>query len=86
MPVNQLGRSTLTWSVSSVISSQQPAGSICEGHEALDSVRASVHVGDSDPTNYDGHGATWTDRDHYELRQDARRYESFEFNHAGVLD
>ena len=37
------------------------------------------------PPIIDGHGATWTDRDHYELRQDARRYESFEFNHAGVL-
>jgi cysteine desulfurase/selenocysteine lyase len=37
------------------------------------------------PPFVDLHGATWVDRDHYELRPDARRYEYWEFNHAAVL-
>lgn len=38
-----------------------------------------------EPPVVDLHGATWVEPDRYELRPDARRYETWEFNHAGVL-
>lgn len=38
-----------------------------------------------EPPVIDLHGATWVAADRYELRPDARRYETWEFNHAAVL-
>jgi selenocysteine lyase/cysteine desulfurase len=38
-----------------------------------------------EPPVLDLHGATWVSADRYEMRPDARRYETFEFNHAAVL-
>jgi selenocysteine lyase/cysteine desulfurase len=38
-----------------------------------------------EPPVLDLHGATWEERDRYEMRTDARRFETWEFNHAGVL-
>lgn len=37
-----------------------------------------------DPPFLDLHGATWTSSDGYEMRADARRYETWEFNHAAL--
>ena len=37
------------------------------------------------PPAVDLRGATWVDDDRYALRDDARRYENWEFNHAAVL-
>lgn len=38
-----------------------------------------------EPPVIDLHSATWVAADRYELRPDARRYETWEFNHAAVL-
>ena len=38
-----------------------------------------------EPPVLDLHGATWVEPDRYEVRNDARRFETWEFNHAGVL-
>jgi selenocysteine lyase/cysteine desulfurase len=38
-----------------------------------------------DPPLLDMRGARWTGPDAYEMRTDARRFESFEFNYAGVI-
>ena len=38
-----------------------------------------------EPAFPDLHGATWSERDGYRLRDDARRFENFDFNYAAVL-
>ena len=38
-----------------------------------------------EPPVIDLHGATWVSADRYEMRPDARRYETWEFNYAAVL-
>jgi selenocysteine lyase/cysteine desulfurase len=38
-----------------------------------------------EPPVLDLHGATWVAADRFEMRPDARRYETWEFNHAAVL-
>jgi len=38
-----------------------------------------------EPPLVDMHGAEWVEPDRYELRPNARRYETWEFNHAAVL-
>lgn len=38
-----------------------------------------------EPPFIDLHGAEWSEADRYELRPTARRYETWEFNHAAVL-
>lgn len=40
---------------------------------------------DAEPPFVDMHGATWVERERYQLRPDARRYETWEFNYAAVL-
>lgn len=40
---------------------------------------------DLEPPLIDMHGADWVEPDRYELRPTARRYETWEFNHAAVL-
>lgn len=40
---------------------------------------------DLEPPLIDMHGAEWVGPDRYELRPTARRFETWEFNHAGVL-
>lgn len=46
---------------------------------------ASHIVGRLVPDHPDHHGATWTELDRYELRNDARRFEQWEYGHAGWL-
>ncbi len=38
-----------------------------------------------DPPMPDLHSATWVERDRYELRPDARRFENWEFNYAAIV-
>lgn len=38
-----------------------------------------------EPITLDLHAATWTARDHYQIRPDARRFESWEMSYAGKL-
>ncbi len=38
-----------------------------------------------DPPMPDLHAATWVERDRYELRPDARRFENWEFNYAAIV-
>src|SRR5581483_375070 len=42
-------------------------------------------IAEIEPTFIDGRAATWISTDRFKLREDARRYENWEFNHATRL-